>query len=129
MKDVLSGIFWDALFTFHPLCWLNRTHKGVRSGIFGMHDQLIQREKITNRCKFHLSFSQTHLKLFVPLEFVKGQNRPSLYCCNFALTNHSSSFTVIMMLLRITWICPMTFDNFPLDVQVLSYYWILDASQ
>ena len=23
---------------------------------------------------------------------------------------------------RISWICPMTFDNFPLDVQVTNYY-------
>ena len=23
---------------------------------------------------------------------------------------------------RISWICPMTFDNFPLDVQVIHYY-------
>ena len=105
--------FWDARPTYSE----RKNHK------------LIQREKITNWCKCHLSFSQTHLKLFVPLEFVKGQNRPSLYCCNFALTNHSTSFTVIVMLLRITWICPMTFDNFPLDVQVLSFYWSLAASQ
>ena len=29
---------------------------------------------------------------------------------------------------RITWICPMTFDNFPLDVQVL-WYWTVPENQ
>ena len=29
---------------------------------------------------------------------------------------------------RITWICPMTFDNFPLDVQVL-WYWTVPGNQ
>ena len=87
-----------------------------------------------NRCKCHHPFHQTHLKLLIPIEFVKGQNctLSVLYMVPphaiFSLFS-SFFFTVIVMLLRITWICPMTFDNFPLDVQVLSYYWILDASQ
>ena len=74
---------------------------------------------------FYFQFSLLHLWCIVCWELCP------LYFTNFDQKYFSPFWSRVFYMLpsyRITWICPMTFDNFPLDVQVL-WYWTVPGNQ